>query len=78
MSELSIPDLDPKTLTLLSQWAANHGRTVEDEIRVILQQATQQIARDAWNQAKEVRERFAATGRTFSDSAELIREGRDR
>ena len=33
-SELLIPDIDPKTLTLLSQWAANHGRTVEDEVRV--------------------------------------------
>ena len=44
MPELLIPDLDPKTLALLSQWAANHGRTVEDEVRVILQQATQELS----------------------------------
>ena len=78
MSELLISDLDSTTLTLLGQWAANHGRTLEDEVRVVLQQATQQRSRAAWDQANEIRERLAATGRKFSDSADLIREGRNR
>ena len=78
MSELLIPDLDPKTPTLLRQWAADHGRTLEDEVRVILQQATHEQSRSAWGRADAIRERLAATGREFSDSAELIREGRDR
>ncbi|MGO8745395.1 MAG: hypothetical protein ACLQNE_05345 [Thermoguttaceae bacterium] len=37
MPELQIPDVDPKTLTLLRQWAADRGRTLEDGVRVILQ-----------------------------------------
>ncbi len=78
MSELLIPDIDPKTLTLLRQWAADHSRTLEDEVRVILQQATRELSRSAWNRADSIRERLAATGCEFSDSAALIREGRDR
>lgn len=77
MSALVIPDLDAKTMTLLNQWAENHGRTLEDEARVILQQATEDISRSAWERADAIRQRLAATGRHFSDSAELIREARE-
>ncbi len=37
MPGLQIPDLDQKTMSLLRQRAADHGRTVEDEARNILQ-----------------------------------------
>ena len=37
MATLQIPDLDQETITRLRQWAANHGRTLEDEARVVLQ-----------------------------------------
>ena len=77
MSNLMISDLDVTTLTRLSQWAENHGRTVEDEARVILQQATEDISHSAWERADAIRERLAATGRQFSDSAELIRQARE-
>jgi antitoxin FitA len=77
MSELVLSDLDPRTFSLLSQWAANHGRTVEEEASVVLQRAAQQLSREAWEEAKRIRERLAASGRQFSDSAELIREGRE-
>ncbi len=35
-------------------------------------------ATDPWARADAIRQRLAASGRTFSDSAELIREDRDR
>ncbi len=37
MPELQIPDLDQKTMSFLRLWAADHGRTIEDEVRFILQ-----------------------------------------
>ena len=37
MPELQIPDLDQKTMSFLRLWAADHDRTVEDEVRFILQ-----------------------------------------
>ncbi len=42
MPGLQIPDLDQKTMSLLCQWAADHGRTVEDEVRLILQETVAQ------------------------------------
>jgi plasmid stability protein len=77
MSALVISELDAKTLTVLNQWAENHGRTLEDEVCIILKQATEEISRSAWERADAIRERLAATGRKFSDSADLIREGRE-
>ncbi len=77
MAELQIPNLDQTTMNLLSQWAADHGRTVEDEVRLVLQQATQERSGSAWDRADALRETLAATGHAFSDSAELVREGRD-
>jgi plasmid stability protein len=77
MSSLVISDIDAKTLTRLSQWAENHGRTLEDEVRIVLQEATEEISRSAWERADAIRERLAATSRHFSDSAELIRQARE-
>jgi plasmid stability protein len=77
MSALVIPDLDEATLARLHERATTHGRTVETEARAILTAALQGPA-DPWAAANAIRERLAASGRTFSDSADLIREDRDR
>jgi plasmid stability protein len=78
MAEILIPDLDDKVLTRLRQRAAVHGRTAEAEARVILQEVLQQRPADAWAGAEAIREGLAASGRSFSDSADLLREDRDR
>ena len=45
MSQLLIPDVDPVMLTQLQQRASQHGRTLEDEARTILEcAAVAQIA----------------------------------
>jgi antitoxin FitA len=78
MSALVIPDLDEATLARLRERATTHGRTVETEARAILTAALQAPPADPWAAANAIRERLAASGRTFSDSAELLREDRDR
>jgi len=44
MLTLQIPDLDQTTVEMLRQWAADHGRTLEDEARVVLQRVVTEAA----------------------------------
>jgi plasmid stability protein len=78
MSQLLIPDVAESLLQQLQQRAARHGRSVEAEARVILESALREDADQIWAEVDAIRERLAASGRTFSDSTELIREDRDR
>jgi len=78
MSQLLIPDLDPDMLAQLRQQAAEHGRSLEDEIRIILEQAALRPSPSVWAEVDGIRQHLAASGRRFGDSAELVREDRDR
>ena len=76
MSQLLIPDLDDATLDRLRERAARHGRTIETEVQAILAEAL--APSDPWAGADAIFGELAASGRTFTDSADLIREDRDR
>jgi plasmid stability protein len=78
MSELVISNVETNVLHLLKQRALTHGHSVEDEARLVLEEALGREPTDTWAEVNAIRERLAATGRTFSDSAELVREDRDR
>jgi plasmid stability protein len=43
MPALQIKDVDQKTMVLLGRWAAEHGRTLEEEVRGILQRVAARI-----------------------------------
>jgi plasmid stability protein len=79
ISRIVIPDLDDAVLARLRERAARHGRTIETEVKAILAEALPPTAPPVrWAAINALREELAASGRTFSDSAELIREDRDR
>ena len=78
MTQLLISNLDPVVVTMLTQQATTHGRSLEDEAKAILEKAAADRAAAAWAEVDEIRERLAATGRQFSDSVELLREDRER
>jgi antitoxin FitA len=78
MLQLLIPDLDLETLDRLRTQAAQHGRTVETEAKAILAAALQPDPAKLCAEIDAFRGLLAASGRTFSDSTELIREDRDR
>jgi plasmid stability protein len=78
MASLVIPNLDETLLARLRERALGHGRTPEVEARVILQEALHPVPANAWAEVNAIRERLAASGRSFGDSAELLREDRDR
>jgi len=78
MAELVLIDVDNNVLHSLEERARRHGRTLAEEAKVILAEAVHGGGADAWARVDAIYHRLAASGRTFSDSAELLREDRDR
>ena len=77
MAELVLTDVDD-FLHELQERAARHGRTPAEEARAILAEALHGQRPDVWAPVDAIYRRLAASGRTFSDSADLLREDRDR
>lgn len=78
MSQLTLRDIDESLMSRLKQRAAVHGQTVEAEAKTILAQMLGNAEDDVWARVDAIHARLASSGRTFSDSAELLREDRDR
>jgi antitoxin FitA len=78
MADLLIPNLDSITLERLNAMALIHGRPLEIEAKAILQEAATEVKSDVWAVVDGMRQRFVESGRQFSDSAEMLREDRDR
>jgi plasmid stability protein len=76
MPEVLVEDLNADTVDQLSQRAQRNGRSIEDEIRAILEAAANSEMATARESAVRMRERLA--GRPHSDSVELLAEDRTR
>jgi hypothetical protein len=75
MSELTLHDVDASLLQRLHDLASRSGRTVEQEAKLLLEESVGLSRRRAAEAARRIRE---SHGRRFGDSADLIREDRDR
>ncbi|MEH2322972.1 MAG: hypothetical protein V7K32_05140 [Nostoc sp.] len=84
MAQILVEDLDPIILEKLETLAKQHGRSLQEGLKHILQQPAQKAthyytggdmgkARDAVARAQ-----VRYTEKIFSDSTELIREDRER
>jgi antitoxin FitA len=78
MAELVLTDVDNVVLHHLQERATRHGRTPAEEAKTILAEALRGKHPDLWAPVDTIYARLAAPGRTFSDSADLLREDRDR
>jgi plasmid stability protein len=78
MSQLLISDIGEELMARLRERAARNARTVEAEAREILTEAVQLSQGDPWAEVDAIYNELAATGRTFGDSVELLREDRER
>jgi plasmid stability protein len=78
MSELVIANVDEMILHDLRERASRHGRTPAEEAKTILADALRGGRTEAWAPVDAIYQRLAASGRTFSDSANLLREDRER
>jgi plasmid stability protein len=76
MAQVLVRDLDPETLENLKSRAKLHGRSLQGELKVILESA----AVFSVNEARQTSERWhkRLAGRVASDSGDLLREDRDR
>ncbi len=76
MANALVRDLDDQVYERLKARAVGNNRSLEAELREILVSASKQVSMaEARARAAEIRQRLS--GRTHSDSAELIREDRD-
>lgn len=76
MPDILIRGLDPQTLKRLKTRAKRNGRSLQSEARLAIEKAAGPGAAEVVAMLKKWRRQFA--GRQFSDSADLIREDRDR
>ena len=77
MTQMLVRDLPPEVVERLKERARSNGRSLQKEVKAILEGAAKTYT---MAEAREVTGRWQGrfAGREFSDSAELIREDRDR
>jgi len=82
MSQLLVRNLQKKVVESLKNRAKANHRSLQAEVALILENAAKVQPRDFWQDASAVREQLAqykhGHKHSFSDSAELIREDRDK
>lgn len=74
MAHLVLHDVDPKVIEELRRRADPHGRPIEDEAKSLLEEALGLSRARALREAQRLR---AELGGPFTESADLLREGRD-
>jgi plasmid stability protein len=82
MAKLILNDLDPQMLESLKMRAAKHNRSVENELKAILQEViTAETAAQAHKiaafRAEVAQMRQSLPHQTYTDSAVMVREDRD-
>jgi len=78
MAEIVLSDLDEPLVQELQRRAAVHRRTTAEEAKSILSAALSAIDQHGWDETDAIHARLSARRHEFSDSADLIREDRDR
>lgn len=76
MPQLLIRNLEEETVQKLKERAKNHNRSLQGEVKLILEGYANSPDESPLVIAERWQGYFA--GRTFSDSAELVREDRER
>ena len=77
MAQVLVRQLDDKVVDRLKKRAKEHGRSLQSEVKTILEDAVPDYER-AWKRIDSLRLRLKRSSRKFSNSADLIREDRDR
>lgn len=76
MAQILVRNLDDSVVERLKTRAKSNGRSLEAEVRLILEQSAKVDMATARQHVMEIRRKLA--GRKFTDSVELIREDRER
>jgi plasmid stability protein len=77
MAQILVRNLEPEVVERLKQRARIQGHSLQAEVAQILREASRKkTMAEARAEAERIRRMF--TGRTLSDSTEMIREDRER
>lgn len=74
---LHIRDVDKSVVNKLKRRAKRNERSLQAEVRLILEDAARRDWDAAWEAVDRFRKKFEDQGRKFSDSTKLIRQDRD-
>lgn len=77
MAQVLVRQLDDRLVERLKKRAKEHGRSLQSEVKTILEEAVPDYE-GAWKRIAKLKNTINQAGRTFSDSTPLIREERDR
>ncbi|HBR50930.1 MAG TPA: hypothetical protein DEA71_12690 [Nitrospira sp.] len=77
MAQVLIRELSDQIVKRLKNRAKEHGRSLQAEVKIILEEAVPDYEQ-ARKRIHTLRNKLKRSGKTFSDSADLIREDRDR
>ncbi len=78
MPNILIRDVPEEALERLKKLAKNHNRSLQMELKDIIVNWSKQFSIDISKRASAIRGHLRSKKITFSDSAKLIREDRDR
>jgi len=78
MAQVLVRNLDEKVVARLKKRATQRGRSLQAEVKMILEEAARMDYAEAWKAAERIYNKLKRSGLQFSDSAELIREDRER
>jgi len=76
MAQVLVRGVEDKIVKRLKAQARRHHRSLEAELRDIIESSVKYTTAEAVEVSRRLRAKFK--GRVFSDSANLIREDRDR
>lgn len=76
MAQILVRDLSPDTVKRLKHRAERNGRSLQGEAKFVLESAAKLSMTEAREMARQIRQ--SLEGRMTSDSADLLREDRER
>jgi plasmid stability protein len=78
MPNLLVRDLDKKTIDKLKRRAERHNTSLQAEAKTILEESSRMDWEEFKKRADAFREKMIKSGRTFSDTTDMVREDRER
>ncbi len=76
MAQVVVRNVDDAAIKRLKSRAARKGHSLEQELRLVIAEASREDHAEFWDRAAEIK--ASLRGRKFSDTTALIREDRDR
>jgi len=76
MATVLLRDIPEEVLNRLKNMAKAHNRSLQQELRVVLENTADQTLLDVFQKASELRKELRKKAVRFTDSARLLREDR--